>query len=87
MSTGAVGSGGVYAAERVGFGVYGWFCDGCFSLAGFGGIILDERLLLYKLGSEQGERRQEDGAAGADGKRSPQCQRRTWQGEEPVWMG
>ena len=68
MSTGATGSGGVCTAEQVGFGAYRWFCDWCFCLAGFGGIILDERLLSHELGSEQGERREEDGAAGAEGK-------------------
>lgn len=68
MSTGATGSSGVGRAEQVGFGVYGWFCDRCFGLAGFGGIILGERLLLHELGSEQGKRREDDGAAGAEGK-------------------
>lgn len=61
-------SGGVRTAEWVGFGAYRWFCDWCFSLAGFGGTVLDEGLLIQELESEQGWRREEDGAAGAEGK-------------------
>lgn len=47
-------SGGVRTAEWVGFGAYRWFCDWCFSLAGFGATILDDGLLFHELESEQG---------------------------------